>query len=789
MNLFKATKVSGKSETDKFSTFHCRFRERCGRRSLSNDVGTYLLRYLPQQHLRENLPGLRHPTYLLRYEHPSKTPHYMKTCIDFLRQPLSASAAKNADPSAIHTTRSSSAPALLPSALEESEVLRSSSSQQAVPSRTSTPETHSIPSRASSASSLSVRNSNPYTPIPQPDGNASAGILWISKAEESLGWTPKRAQSIASIYEMARPAEEPTFPAQEGGRERINLSRRGLSTCVSLYQETGLRFLNYQNNTIVAIEHLGHLTNLVFLDFYNNQIEVLSGLDSLVNLRVLLLGRNRIREIGGLGALAKLDVLDLHSNRISVISDHMRHLRELRVLNLEDNLISGIVTFGQIENLAEANKAVLQITGVKNAHHLENLKRCALAGNDISSFDDISDVLRCDRVFELALENNPVCSDGVHRAFIINRIRSLKVLDGRRVSEEERRSATNVARRETEKRKESERIASQKDDKERAIAHIRKRWDLEAAAGLEGILDMPIRSSRTGDVGWQQQPQRPASALRPSPPLTRTSSAAKLRPSTARVAESGFFQASDTACAELENGLLTIYGDPSVALDRADPTLVTSVSFTCISVIRLAPVLARLKRFPFLKRVTLSNNHITKLKYVNHLALLRNVQELEISTEENPAVSIPLFRQYVVFRLSHLPLKVLCSTPVTAQDVEEAEATFGSLRRTVARLPSATIWRTPDATLPLGLRISGEGADDQAAYETALQARAALPRRVAIGGSAFVKGLVSGMSQKGMQLDIRRKEFDALWPSLVKDAVLKGLLAEEAGSPSDAGCG
>lgn len=66
---------------------------------------------------------------------------------------------------------------------------------------------------------------------------------------------------------------------------------------------------------------------------------------------------------------------------------------------------------------------------------------------------------------EFTIDGNPVCKDGFHRAFVINRIRTLKVLDGKRITEEERRAAIKLARREIEKRKESERVLLEKEQR------------------------------------------------------------------------------------------------------------------------------------------------------------------------------------------------------------------------------------------------------------------------------------------------------------------------------------
>ena len=67
--------------------------------------------------------------------------------------------------------------------------------------------------------------------------------------------------------------------------ERLNLDRRGLTSCPVLEGEERLRLLNYQNNAISSIGNLRGLPNLIFLDLYNNAIERISGLSPVRTLR------------------------------------------------------------------------------------------------------------------------------------------------------------------------------------------------------------------------------------------------------------------------------------------------------------------------------------------------------------------------------------------------------------------------------------------------------------------------------------------------------------------------
>jgi hypothetical protein len=66
---------------------------------------------------------------------------------------------------------------------------------------------------------------------------------------------------------------------------------------------------------------------------------------------------------------------------------------------------------------------------------------------------------------ELSLESNPWANDSTYRYYCINNIKSLKFLDGKRISDQERRNASKSARREAEKLREVERVTQKQEQK------------------------------------------------------------------------------------------------------------------------------------------------------------------------------------------------------------------------------------------------------------------------------------------------------------------------------------
>ncbi|KAJ1549546.1 hypothetical protein HK096_011394 [Nowakowskiella sp. JEL0078] len=112
---------------------------------------------------------------------------------------------------------------------------------------------------------------------------------------------------------------------------------------------------------------------------------------------------------------------------------------------------------------------------IKSLPALNNLRRLLLSSNFISQLFEIQELFKIPHLTELTLESNPVTSDSFHRMYIINGMRTLKIFDGKRISEEERRNALKMTKREIEKRKESERLSMQSE--ERVLKAIKMKWE------------------------------------------------------------------------------------------------------------------------------------------------------------------------------------------------------------------------------------------------------------------------------------------------------------------------
>ncbi|KAJ3411791.1 Leucine-rich repeat-containing protein 49, partial [Chytridiales sp. JEL 0842] len=451
---------------------------------------------------------------------------------------------------------------------------------------------------------------------------------------------------------------------READPERLNLNRRDLQACMKLLNEDNLRLLNYQSNYISKIEWLDNLKNLVFLDFYNNNIERISGLESLSNLRVLMLGRNKIHRIENLECVPKLDVLDLHSNMVSKI-ENISHLSELRVLNLEDNHIQVMDSLPR-ESLTELNLKRNQIQSIKNAQTLKSLRRLVLSTNYVTAFEHIADLLLIPELIELSLEANEICQDQYYRPILVNRIRSLKILDGKRITEEEKRGAARIAKRESERRKEHDRAATQFEERKRAILQIKASWETE----------MLKLSKKTGQKDATTQIVREQLAT------TRLAKSAPSQRSNRDIPVSeGSSVDSTGALVFLQNNILSMYGDALHTLDKVEPNPIYGLSFNYIQYEKIVPHLPKLKKFTNLDVIEFSNTNIHSLKQLNYLSGLKLPKPVSLVVEQNPVISCPLFLRYTVFQTSQLPIKAINGIDVTRDLISNAETIFGALKR------------------------------------------------------------------------------------------------------------
>ena len=536
-----------------------------------------------------------------------------------------------------------------------------------------------------------------------------------------------------------------TDAERKANAERLNLDRRRLTACPVLQGEEKLRLLNMQNNSIARIDNLTGLPNLIFLDLYNNEIGAIENLHDVPTLRVLMLGKNGVSRIENLDRLPKLDVLDLHSNQLTRI-ENLGALRDLRVLNLAGNQIRIVDQLHQLSSLTELNLRRNRIESVTGLEGLRNLQRLFLSSNAIARFNDVGCIFNMPQLTELALDGNPLAQAPLYKTTLLDQLPSLRHLDLKRVSDEDRRVASLVAQQ-------------------------------------GGNPASPAASSvRASSAEPQPQPQPepeapPAADVAPPPPRPTTASR---RAAAAIAAASGSAsiasaprQAASQARAssppphksfsELENGgdRLCVYGN---GLDRVDKyTRISSILLKYTSFTKLqGSVIVRLSRLEHLQDVTLSTNNMGTLAQVNELGLLMHLRELTI--EDNPVVNVVLFRPFTIFRFS--TLRTLNGEPVTSAERREAERIFHPLDRlAVTVLPTGDPAHLAVMNKRLSEYMIGAYADRNESRTS--QSGLLRVRKIAESARSFVDSVVS----QTVEQDARVQRLADIWPTLVAEQV------------------
>mmetsp|Transcript_87528 Transcript_87528/g.152375 ORF Transcript_87528/g.152375 Transcript_87528/m.152375 type:complete len:510 (-) Transcript_87528:71-1600(-) len=415
--------------------------------------------------------------------------------------------------------------------------------------------------------------------------------------------------------------------------ERLNLDRKRLGSCPLLEGEERLKLLNYQNNLITEIANLHNLPNLVFLDLYNNNITHISNLGCVPTLRVLMLGKNNIEKIEHLDDLPRLDVLDLHNNAIRTV-ENLSHLTDLRVLNLAGNRLKEVSNIRNLTALTELNARRNSIETLNDLDTLPHLHRVFLSSNKLETFQSIECCLDCKSLTELSLDGNSVFQESQYRWVMVDRIKTLKQLDTRRVTDEERKQAPGMIKREEDKRKEAQKLMAAQEERNDALSFFNATWNMDAGSCYT-------------DPSLKTNPKR-----------------------------KGFVELQDTQGAYV----LHVYGDgaePQWEPDKAAG--IRHVVFEYISIERVCTVfIPTLKQLPNLHSVALAFNNCSDLNQLAGLGELPHVEQLTIN--DNRVLRLTkLLKPFCIMILPQL--KKLNDVTLDVEDRSSAEQKFGPFAR------------------------------------------------------------------------------------------------------------
>ena len=150
------------------------------------------------------------------------------------------------------------------------------------------------------------------------------------------------------------------------------------------------------------------------------------------------------------GLLADLEEIALHQFEIEKIESLSSSCKHIRILLLQNNIISRIENIHKLKELEYLNLALNNITRIENTASCESLRKLDLTVNFID-FDEFETSIRNLQanynLEDLYLVGNPIATNwdaSKYREYVIARLPSLKQLDGRLVSPSERIAACSV---------------------------------------------------------------------------------------------------------------------------------------------------------------------------------------------------------------------------------------------------------------------------------------------------------------------------------------------------------
>ncbi|XP_040271702.1 leucine-rich repeat-containing protein 49 isoform X1 [Bufo bufo] len=598
-----------------------------------------------------------------------------------------------------------------------------------------------------------------------------------------------------SRSELGCPVVHRTAEEKAVSPDKLNLERQGFTVFPVIEGEEQLRLLYLQHNFITTIQNLSSFNRLIFIDLYDNQIEEINGLSSLRSLRVLMLGKNRIQKISNLENLKNLDVLDLHGNQISKI-ENIGHLGELRVLNLARNQISQVENLNGLDSLTELNLRHNNISVVSDVETLPSLQLLYLSFNNISRLNDILCLADSTSLSDVTLDGNPIAQESWYRQTILGHMLQLRQLDMKRITEEERRTASVLARKEEERKRESHKQALLKEKKRIAIHNAARQWDIQQNRVLPGT-----NSDQEG--GGSASPSHKPCHLNGSTPYEFNEDKRSLDSVLSSAVQA--LSVVDSHLVELEGDTLSLYG--LGALESLDRTWsvqtagsVNTISFTFINFEDIVQILPKIRiKFPNGTHLKFKENNLITLNQFNALAQLRRLDQLTVDPQGNPVVNFTLWKYYVLFRLNNFGIQKVNENEVTQNDVVMSERLFGILAYVAAsesphyRLAALLgdsrkktfhhLLETKSKKVPIG----GEENIDNKRFVGETPTRAALqyiPQDLLTEKleeltekKAFCQAYVKDLVNEANDITLKNESLQKLWPQmfieLVRDAVIE----------------
>lgn len=135
--------------------------------------------------------------------------------------------------------------------------------------------------------------------------------------------------------------------------------------------------------------------------------------------------------------------------------------------------------------LNELNLKSNNLSCLENLRFFPGLRSFNGACNELKKFEDAIQIFKCTYIQELILEGNSISEETLYRPIFTNFLKSLKSIDGKRVTEEDRRTSAKIIRREEDRRKECSRNQFVLEKKSKTMEKIKEIWHQQNSGDLK----------------------------------------------------------------------------------------------------------------------------------------------------------------------------------------------------------------------------------------------------------------------------------------------------------------
>ncbi|KAJ3224446.1 Leucine-rich repeat-containing protein 49 [Clydaea vesicula] len=344
------------------------------------------------------------------------------------------------------------------------------------------------------------------------------------------------------------------------------------------------------------------------------------------------------------------------------------------------------------------------------------------------------------------MDGNTVANEELYRPIMITFVRPLKILDRKRILEEERRNFIKVIKREEEKRKEQEKQIIQSEKKCKAVAKIKNNWNLHKTTTIFSGTEKDNIEINCIDVEKD--------GFKKSGNWTK---------------KTGFYteNTGDTAVenkdtyVDVNGGVLSIFG-PGLGVLEKVMNNIEIIEFNYIEFEEIEQHLAKIsKNYPALQAMRFTSNNLNHLYQLESLKVLK-LNELSFSDEGNSIVSLGIFRKYLIYIFKNLPLEILNGIQIETCERIEAEKFFAGIKK--IQNQQYQLFSTLNSFVSQTLDTMGNPSsiqDDASNIKKNLKPAHSLKSE----SKAYVKALI----KERIEFNTKIKIFDEFWTNLVKE--------------------